>query len=193
MFWGVRSASTVSINFDPGVVNAADHVQGDAKSKVIIVEYSDFECPACRTYYFLMKQLMVEFSDRVVFVYRHFPLTEIHQNAEFAARAAEAAGKQGKFWEMHDLLFEKQDEWAKVADIETMFESYASLLGISVDQFKTDFNSKEVRDLVKAERASAIKLGLQGTPSFFINGKQIQNPTSVDAFRAIIQAAIAGK
>jgi protein-disulfide isomerase len=193
MIWGVSGGSSINPPLTLNAVHPLDHLQGNASSSVIIIEYSDFECPACRTYYFVMKQLVVEFGSQVAFAYRHFPLTEIHANAEFAARAAEAAGKQGKFWEMHDLLFEKQDEWAKVANIEPMFESYASLLGISVEQFKTDFNSKEVINFVKTERASAIKLGLQGTPSFFVNGKQIQNPSSVDAFRTIIQAAIANK
>ena len=94
---------------------------------------------------------------------------------------------------MHNLLFEKQAEWENVANIEPMFESYASLIGISVEQFKTDLNSKEVINLVKDERADAIKFGLQGTPSFFVNGKQIQNPTSVDAFRTIVSDAIKSK
>ncbi|MCL5795177.1 MAG: DsbA family protein, partial [Patescibacteria group bacterium] len=109
-----------------------------------------------------------------------------------AARAAQAAGKQGKFWEMHDLLFEKQDEWAKTENVQSLFESYAELLGISVEQFKTDWTSGEVKDFVKSQRVGAIKLGLQGTPTFFVNGKQIQNPSSVEQFRSIIQAALRG-
>lgn len=193
MFWGVKSTTDIKPPFELGTIHPLDNVEGNAKSKVVIIEYSDFECPACRTYYFVMKELVVEFGDRVAFVYRHFPLTGLHANAEFAARAAQATGKQGKFWQMHDLLFEKQDEWAKVANVMPMFESYAKLLGISVDQFKTDFNSKEVKDFVKVQRTYAIKIGLQGTPSFFINGKQFQNPTSVEAFRAIIKDALANQ
>ncbi|MFH0804293.1 MAG: thioredoxin domain-containing protein [Candidatus Zambryskibacteria bacterium] len=190
MFWGVKGTSGINPPFESGVIHPLDHVEGNASSSVVIVEYSDFQCPACRTYYGVVKQLVVEFGGEAAFVYRYFPLTGIHINAEFAAQAAEAAGKQGKFWEMHDLLFEKQEEWANVADIEPLFESYAALLDISVEQFKTDFMSKEVRDFVRAERTSALKLGLQGTPSFFINGKQIQNPSSTEAFRTIIKDAI---
>jgi protein-disulfide isomerase len=193
MFWGVSGSSNINPPFEVGVVHPLDNVEGNAKSKVVIVEYSDFECPACRSYYAVMKQLMVEFGGQVAFVYRNFPLTEIHINAEFAARAAQAAGKQGKFWEMHDLLFEKQDEWDNAANPETFFESYAKLVGISVDQFRTDWASKEVINFVRAQRANAIKLGLQGTPSFFINGKQIQNPASVEDFRVIIKEAIKSK
>ncbi|MEK7116828.1 MAG: thioredoxin domain-containing protein [Patescibacteria group bacterium] len=176
--------------FKVDAVHPLDNVKGNASSSVLIIEYSDFECPACRTYYTIMRELLVEFGDKTTFVYRHFPLIGIHANAEFAARAAEAASKQGKFWEMHDLLFEKQNEWAKVADVEPMFESYAVLLGISVEQFKTDWQSKAVKDFVKVQRSNATKLGLQGTPSFFINGKIIQNPNSVDAFRAVIKEAL---
>jgi protein-disulfide isomerase len=193
MFWGVSSGNNINPPFAVDAVHPLDHVQGNATSSVVVIEYSDFECPACRSYYSVMKQLMVEFGSRVAFVYRDFPLIEIHANSEFAARAAEAAGKQGKFWEMHDLLFEKQDEWASAANPEVMFESYAVLLGISIKQFKIDFGSKEIGDFVKAERASAIKLKLSGTPTFFINGKQIENPNSVDAFRVLISDAIKSK
>jgi protein-disulfide isomerase len=193
MIWGVGSTSGINPPFEAGAVHPLDNVMGNATSSVVIIEYSDFECPACRTYYGVMKQLMVEFGSKVAFVYRDFPLVEIHANAEFAAEAAQAAGKQGKFWEMHDLLFEKQDEWASVNNPESMFESYATLLGISIEKFKTDINSKEVIDFVRAERASAIKLKLSGTPTFFVNGQQIQNPSSVDAFRIIINDAIKNK
>ena len=191
MFWGVKGTSSTGPSFELGVVHPLDNIKGNASSTVVVMEYSDFQCPACRSYYPIMKELMVEFGDRVTFVYRHFPLIGIHPNAEFAALAAEAAGKQGKFWEMHDLLFEKQDEWAKAPDVESKFESYATLLNISIEQFKTDWVSKEVKDFVKTQRMHAIKSGLQGTPSFFINGKQIQNPASVQAFKILINEALA--
>lgn len=189
MFWGAKGAE-IKPAFELGVAHPLDNVKGDPKAKVVVVEYSDFQCPACRAYYPITRELTTEFGGQIAFVYRHFPLIGIHANAELAARAAQAASKQGKFWEMHDLLFEKQEEWAKTADIKPLFRSYASLVDISVDQFETDWNSTEIKNLVKAERTSAIKFGLSGTPSFFINGKQIQNPTSVEAFRASIKEAI---
>jgi len=194
MVWGVSGQSSITPPFSVAAVHPLDHVEGNASSSVVLIEYSDFECPACRTYYFVVKQLMVEFGAKIAFVYRDFPLTGIHANAEVAARAAEAAGKQGKFWQMHDLLFEKQNEWASAANPEPMFESYAALLGISIDQFKTDIGSKDVVNFVKAEEANALKLGLQGTPTFFLNGKKIdQNPSSVDAFRLLINDALKNK
>lgn len=193
MIWSVKGTTEIKPPFELGVVHPLDNVTGNASSSVLMIEYSDFECPACRSYSGVVKQLLVEFGSKIAFVYRHFPLTEIHPNAELAARAAQAAGKQGKFWEMHDLLFEKQDEWAQAADPEPLFESYSKLLNISTEQFKTDFGSKEIINFVRAERADALKLGLQGTPTFFINGKQIQNPSSVDAFRTIIKDTISSK
>jgi protein-disulfide isomerase len=187
MIWGVSSGASIKPPFEANAIHPLDNVKGNASSSVIVIEYSDFQCPACRSYYPIMRELTTEFGDRVAFVYRHFPLTEIHKNAEAAARAAQAAGKQGKFWEMHDLLFEKQNEWANVSDTSIMFQSYASLLGISVEQFKADFNSGEIKNFVKAQRSSALKLKLPGTPSYLINGQLIQNPTSVDEFRTVIK------
>jgi len=174
--------------FEVGVANASDHIKGLSlsTSSVVIIEYSDFECPACRIYYAFIKELLVQFGDKVTFVFRNFPLTMIHKNAEAAAWAAEAAGKQGKFWEMHDLLFEKQTEWAEAEAPETYFYSYAKLLGISIEQFKIDFVSKEIRDLVEKETNEAIQAELSSTPTFFINGEWVENPGSVEDFEQII-------
>lgn len=177
--------------YQAGIPNELDNIKGNASSTVVLMEYSDFECPACRTYYPVMRQLMQEYGDRVLFVYRHFPLTGIHANAEFAARASQAAAKQGKFWEMHDMLFEKQDEWAQSSNVEEKFVSYAKLIGIDTEQFKSDWRSKEVKDFVSSQRIHALSIGLQGTPSFFLNGTKINNPSSVDEFKNLIIKALA--
>lgn len=190
IFLGEGGGSKIEPALEVGVVHPLDHIKGNASSTVVLMEYSDFQCPACRSYYPIMREITTEFGDKALFIYRHFPLISIHFNAEFAARASEAASKQGKFWEMHDLLFEKQNEWANAADPSPMFESYATLIGLNIDQFKLDFKSPEVRDFVRAQRTHAVQSGLQGTPSFFINGKQIQNPNSVDEFKTIIRTAI---
>lgn len=195
MFLGVRESSEIKPPFALDAVHPLDNVEGNASSTVVIIEYSDFQCPACRTYYAVMKALVAEFGGEVAFVYRHFPLTGLHANAELAARAAEAAKEQGKFWEMHDLLFEKQNEWASASsnELETLLASYAKILNISVEKFKADWLAAKGRDFVRAQRNHAIKTGLQGTPSFFVNGKQIQNPSSIEAFRKVIRDAITAK
>ena len=188
-FGGGSAKITPPLEIDK--INPNDHVKGLKEgAKVIVIEYADFQCPACRNYYPIMKQLEQEFGGKASFVYSHFPLTGIHMNAEFAARASEAAGKQGKFWEMHDLLFEKQEEWATKGDFMPLFEDYATLVGISVEKFKTDFNSKEVKDLVKGYRNYGNSIGVQSTPTFYINGKKIDNPQSVEAFRILINQAL---
>ena len=155
MFWGVSGSSSINPPFSVSAVHPLDNVEGNASSSVVLIEYSDYECPACRVYYGVLKELMVEFGGKIAFVYRNFPLTGIHANAEIAAQAAQAAGLQGKFWQMHDLLFEKQNEWANAADPEPLFESYATLVGISVDQFKTDLGSKNVANFVKVQGENA--------------------------------------
>lgn len=190
LMWMGKATPGMKPPFEIGVVHPLDNIKGNKNSKVIVTEYSDFQCPACRTYYPVMREVTTEFKDEALFIYRHFPLTSIHQNAEFAARAAEAAGKQGKFWEMHDLLFEKQNEWASAVNVKSFFESYAELISISAEQFKSDFASSEVRDLVKAQRTHAIQSGLKGTPTFFINDKQIESPRSIEEFKSAIREAI---
>ncbi len=188
-------STTIGPKYELGQINEADHTKGLAPvgtttSGVLIVEYSDFQCPACRSYYPIVRQLVEEYKTQVTFVYRHFPLISIHGNAEFAARASEAAALQGKFWEMHDLLFEKQNEWASVADIEPLFISYATLIGIDAEKFRADWVSKGVKDIVKASRLHSLKEGLQGTPTFFVNGQKIENPNSLEQFKAVINSAI---
>lgn len=186
-----RSDSTSSAKlYKVGVLSPLDNTKGNLDSKVVVMEYSDFQCPACRVYYPVMRQLMQEFEKEVAFVYRHFPLSQIHANAEFAARAAEAARQQGKFWEMHDMLFEKQNEWAEVNDIETLFLAYAKLIGLDQEKFKTDWRSKEVKDFVASQKTHALSSGLQGTPTFFVGGEKINNPTSADEFRSLIRKAL---
>lgn len=185
-----NKAPQMDTPFEVGVLHPQDNVKGNLESSLVVMEYSDFQCPACRSYYPMMRQLMAEFEDRAIFVFRHFPLTNIHPNAEFAARAAEAAGKQDKFWEMHDLLFEKQNEWSRVANVVPLFDSYATLLGLDIEKFAVDFNSDEVKDFVRAQRIHAVQSGLQGTPSFFVGGEQIRNPGSYEEFRNIIQNAL---
>lgn len=185
-----RGGPKMDVPFEVGVVHELDNTKGNPEASVVVMEYSDFQCPACRAYYPMVRQLITEFEDRVLFVFRHFPLLSIHPNAEFAARASEAAGKQEKFWEMHDVLYQKQNEWARVANVTPLFESYATLLALDLEKFRTDFGSDEVKDFVRAQRVHAVQAGLQGTPTFFVNGEQIVNPSSYDAFRNIIVEAL---
>ncbi len=172
----------------PLAVSDEDHSKGAENPKVTIVEYSDFQCPGCASVYPTVKQIVSEFPNDVKFVYRHFPLTQIHPNAIPAAYAAEAAAKQGEFWAMHDMIFNTQRTWANESDPMTHFESYAESLGLDVEKFKEDVERKEVKDKVARDERSAS--GLRGTPTFFLNGKQIDNPANYAEFKTLIENAI---
>lgn len=168
-----------------------DWTKGNKEAKVVIVEYLDFECEACGAYYPLVKQLSEEFKNDVVFVNRYFPLPG-HKNSVTSATAVEAAGKQGKYWEMHNILFDNQKTWGeKQSPDPTIFEEYAQQIGLNMDQFKKDVVSQEVRDRVNRDKNSGTKLGVSGTPSFYLNGEKIPNPKGPEDFKSFIQATIA--
>ena len=167
----------------------SDWIKGNKEAKIVITEYSDFQCPACASYYGVVKQIHKDFGDRIAFFYRHFPLRQIHANAEIAALSAEAAGKQGKFWEMHDMIFENQKKWEGEKNAGEIFIKYGEDLGLNIEKFKQDLDSKEVKDKVEADYQSGIKAGVNHTPTFFLNGAEIQNPRSYEEFKNIINEA----
>ncbi|MAZ56704.1 disulfide bond formation protein DsbA [bacterium] len=156
------------------VVLEDSHIKGDTDADIVLVEYSDFQCPACAVAYFEVKDLMEEHGAQVSFEYRHFPLVSIHPNAVPGAIAAEAAGVQGKFWEMHDKLFENQTAWSKGSSPQAFFIQYAEDIGLDVDMFRRHLESSIIREKVEAQFNEARELGLTGTPSFFLNGEQMQ-------------------
>ena len=167
-----------------------DYIKGNKEASVTIVEYMDFECEACGAYYPLVKQLSEEFKADVRFVNRYFPLPG-HKNGLPAALAVEAAARQGKYWEMHDKLFAEQKNWGeKPAADPKIFEGYALQIGLNMDQFKKDLASKEVKDRVERDKNSGTRLGVSGTPTFFLNGNKIPNPKSPDDFKSFINTAI---
>lgn len=170
-------------------LNAEDHIMGPEFASVTLIEYSDFQCPACAVYAPLLKQLKNEFGESVAFSYRHFPLPQ-HANADLAARAAEAAGNQGKFWEMHDILFSNQNSWSEVKDAEEIFSAYASSLGLDLQKFGSDLDSAKAINKVADDLQSGRNANLKGTPTFFLNGKEIENPRSYEEFASLIKAAI---
>lgn len=178
--------STSSVN----IISSSDRVLGNKDAKVTLVEYSDFQCPACGAYYPIVKQLNLEFAGRIQFVYRHFPLTQIHANANLAALSAEAAGKQNKFWEMHDIIFENQSKWSGEKNAKDLFVEYAQKLNLDVEKFKNDLDSDEVQEKVANDYQSGIRLGVNATPTFFLNGTKLQNPASYEAFKKLLEEAI---
>ncbi len=170
-----------------------NHVEGLGKSGVTLVEYGDYQCPFCEQYYPVVKQVAAEFNDQITFQFRNFPLVSVHQNAFAGARAAEAAAAQGKFWQMHDLLYDNQSQWSESSNPVQFFQQYAQQLGLNVAQFNKDYASNKVNDAINADTAAGNKLNVKGTPTFFLNGKQIQVSANAASFESQIKQAIAQK
>lgn len=172
----------------------SNHVEGNNTKNVTLVEYGDYQCPACESYYPIVKQVVAKYKNQIQFQFRNLPLTQIHQNAFVGARAAEAAALQNKFWEMHDMLYENQDTWSESSDPASYFYKYATELGMNLDQFKKDYASSKVNSTINADMAAFKKTGAQqATPTFFLNGKKIETTASVDSFSKQIDAEIANK
>jgi protein-disulfide isomerase len=155
-------------------------IRGPEDAPVTIVEFSDYQCPFCARSEPLIKDVQKEYPDKVRFVYKHLPLVSIHSNAMGASQAAIAAGKQGKFWEMHDLLFANQRSLQS-----DKLKEYAQQLGLDVAKFEADMNSAEVKSAVQDDMNLSRKVGVRGTPTIFVNGKLVEN-RSVDGFKQLI-------
>ncbi|MBI2587588.1 thioredoxin domain-containing protein, partial [Candidatus Amesbacteria bacterium] len=163
-------------------VTDKDWVRGKREAPVVIVEYGDFQCPTCGAYYPVLKQLEADYGENLAVVWREYPLTTVHANAWGAAAAAEAAGKQGKFWEMHDALFENQKEWTETG----RFEGYAAKIGLDMNKWKADLTDKGIEDKIREDQNSGIDLNVTGTPTFFVNEVKIDLPGSYENFKKII-------
>ncbi len=171
-----------------------NHTIGGGKTGVVLVEYGDFECPACYRFYPVIEHVKEKYKDQITFQFRHFPLVEIHQNALLAARASEAAAKQNKFWEMYNKLYTNQPQWSNLRDPTSAFESYAKELGLDVNVFMVDLKGEETNRIVQADRNSAKEQGYSSTPTFVLDGEVLTEPRdSVEYFSEKIDAAIAKK
>jgi protein-disulfide isomerase len=170
-------------------VTVQTYIKGNPDATVKLVEYSDFQCPACAAFQPVIADIIAEYGGRIAFEYRHFPLTQIHRLAEPAARAAEAAGQQGKFYEYHDLLFINQSAWSNSTNPAQFFIQYATELGLDIEQFTRQQRSSILRDHVRDQFNEARALGFTGTPSFVLNGEVMQFQT-YDEFRQQIIAAV---
>lgn len=170
------STSTVQTASDQNG-NIADHVFGKTDSKVVFIEYGDFQCAACATAYPGVKKVTEEYQDYIAFVFRNFPITSIHPNAKSAAAAVEAAGLQNKYWEMYDLIYSNQSQWESLSITERTdtFVSYANSLGIDTAKFTTDMSSTAINYKIAFDQALAKKDGVDSTPTFYINSAKQDN------------------
>lgn len=159
----------------------ADHTSGKINSKVTFTEYGDFECPYCGEAYPKVKNIVADYSSKISYVFRNYPLSTIHPNAMAAAAAAEAAGLQGKYWPMHDKLYEAQNDWASAStdNRTSLFEQYAKSVGVkNINKFRTDMASDNVSKKISFDLALGGKAQVSGTPSFYINGTKVSDAVS---------------
>ncbi len=185
-------------NKAPGTNNGSStpqtsqHVKGNVESKVTLLEYGDFQCPACKAFFPIVEQVVEKYKDDIKFQFKHFPLVQIHLHAFEGSRAAEAASIQGKFFEMYSVLYQNQDGWSTLSDPLPTFVGYAKQLGLDTVKFQTDYASGAVNDIINADFQEATKLGANSTPTFVLNGKKLdKNPSSAEEFEKLITDAIA--
>ena len=170
---------------------SSSNYYGKMDSPVTITEFVDFQCEACYAYYPYVKQVKELYKDKVRFQVRNFPITSGHKFAFQAARSAEAAARQGKFWEMHDLIFEGQKQWEQMSDPQTIFDRYAEQINLDMTKFKEDFSSSDVAAVINEDLKAVKEIGGTGTPTFAVNGKKIENPgPSVEALSKMIDDAL---
>ena len=166
------------------------HVRGQPRAPVTLEEFGDFQCPPCATAAGVIDKLEQDYGPRLRVVWRNFPLA-MHAHALEAALAAEAAGLQGRFWEMHDLLYQNQDVWSKASDVRPFFNMYARSLGLDVERFAKDSASDEVKARVVSDGEHGVSRGVKNTPTLFINDREVRNSFSPERLHEAIDAALA--
>jgi protein-disulfide isomerase len=166
-------------------VGIQDHMQGKDGATITLTEYGDYQCPYCGRAYPIVKKLQKKFGDSLRFVFRNFPIQEVHPNAYNAALAAEAAALQGKFWEMHDILYEHQS----ALDPESLIE-YSGSLGLDLKRFKKDFESEGLRQLIYHDLETGLRSGVNGTPSFYVNGVKYNGDWRLQPFAAALSEMV---
>ncbi len=185
--FGSDNNSPSQVNSQSELVRAASHRLDSGA--VQVVEFGDYECPACSVAYPITQKLLADYKGKISFYFRNFPLSQIHPNAMISAEAAEAAAAQGKFWQMHDLLYSQQTEWANLGDPLPKLKEYARNLGLNVDQFESDLRANKYQTAILQDLNDGVSLGVPGTPTFFVNGSQ-SDSYGFDSLKSLIEAAI---
>lgn len=191
--WFMRSAQRApAVSVAAGSPGAQPpQVKGRADAPVTIEEFGDYQCPPCGALHPELEKIKADYGDRVRLIFRHYPLVRIHPHALTAAHAAEAAGLQGKFWEMHDRLYREQKSWQRAGDARAAFVAYARGLGLDAERFARDMNGESVDTRIVADHERARSLGVDATPVVFVNGRKLTAQTGRD-LRAAIDEALGG-
>jgi len=199
IFWGLivyvnaspTVPSSVASVMSPKTVSENDIMLGSQdKAEATLIEYADFQCSACSAMSQFVQQLHKDFGDKLLIVYRFFPLINSHQNAMLSSQAAFAAYKQNKFWEMSELLYKNQSSWSYDNDAQKTFVDYAKKLNLDIDRFVSDYNAESTKEFINAQREEGTSIDILYAPSIFINGKLIENFRDYETFKQAVQNAI---
>ncbi|MFH1749716.1 MAG: thioredoxin domain-containing protein [bacterium] len=186
LFWKKSDSNSNSNSNTNGDIKIGDnYILGPEDASITIIEFSEFQCPYCKTNAEVVKKILVKYPDNIQYVFRDFPL-DMHQNANAAAYAAEAAGKQGKYFEYHDMLFEMQDDWSSLNDPTNKFIEYAKILELDTDKFQKDMESKNIADNIQDDLTYGQTLNITGVPALYINGSQLVGAQTFEALEEIV-------
>lgn len=196
MLYRAKRPHLLVIPEDKAVTDKVDtsgmHIRGNPAATITLEEFGDFECPPCRNIGTFLDELAIEFKPQLRIIFRNFPLA-MHKQARKAALAAEAAGLQGRFWQMHDVLYREQEIWSKTEDATELFNAYAGMIGLNLAQFKKDVADEKVKQRVDSDQERGISLGVKSTPTVFVNNREIGNTERTpDGLRAAIKEALKG-
>jgi protein-disulfide isomerase len=171
-----------------GLVNGT-YLPANSSASATLVEFGDYECPACGVYSPFVQKLLTDYAGKFNYVFRNYPLTQ-HANAPISSAAVEAAGLQGKFWQMHEKMYASQNDWANLSDPSSVFAGYAKDLGLDVTKFNTDLNSQPVKNKVQSDFNDGNTIGITETPTFYLNGKKVALDGTYDQLKNLIQSAV---
>jgi protein-disulfide isomerase len=174
-----------------GIVNG-NYLPASPSATFTLVEFGDYECPACGAYNPFVKQALTDFAGKIVYVFRNYPLPQ-HANAQISSDAVEAAGLQGKYWQMHDEVYDTQNNWANLSDPTSIFVGYAKDMGLDTNQFTKDLSSSAVKNKVQNDTNDGNTIGITETPTFYLNGQKMSLTGTYDQFKRLIDSALAGK
>jgi protein-disulfide isomerase len=178
-----------SSEYVTGGIENGNYLPANSPAKVTLVEFGDYQCPACIEYHPFVKRLLTDFSGQINYVFRNYPL-DYHSNALISSYAAEAAGLQDKYWQMYDKIYETVSEWEESTDAKSIFIGYAGVLGLDVKKFTSDIDSNDVKNKVQADTNDGNLVKLDATPTFYLNGVKLSVGGSYESFRSIINSEL---
>lgn len=189
VFLFTKSGNTQRKSVNRDLLIGKNSYQSDASASATLVEFGDYQCPACGLYHPLIKQLLIDFKGKINFIFRNFPLSQ-HANAKISSYAVEAAGLQGKYWEMHNKVYETQNDWSASTDAKSIFVKYAEDLGLNPEKFLADIDSSLVKDKVTNDYNDGVAVGIDATPTFYLNGNKMDLFSNYEELKNVVEPSL---